>query len=112
MDLLLSITDRMAKTTLELVYSNVRYPTYSGITDKDNFDWKSPLVTSWQADNLDVADPQAQEDNWNKYYSNHKSVRNVYRKHVIYEAEWNLGLHAWGSNYEGRNAWSKVELLT
>ena len=94
----------LATTAVELAYQSVRYPKYHGIVDKDNFDWKSPLVTSWQEDNLDNTDPKVSEDNWSKYYSNHNSVKNVYCKHVMYETKWNLGLLAWGSNYEGRNA--------
>ena len=112
MDLLLLITDGMANTTVELAYQSVRYPKYQGIVDKDNFDWKSPLVTSWQEDNLDNTDPKVSEDNWSKYYSNNNSFKNDYNKHIIFETKWNLGLHACGSNYKGRNAWSRVKSLT
>ena len=94
MDLLLSITDGMTKTTVESVYNNVRYPTYGGIADKNNFNWKSPLVTTWHERHLDAANAQTKKDNWNKYYFNHNTQQNVHRKHIMDEAKWNLGLHA------------------
>ena len=70
------------------------------------------MVTSWQEDNLDNTDPKVSEDNLSKCYSNHNSFKNDYKKHIIFETKWNLGLHAWRSNYKGRNARSKVESLT
>ena len=111
MDLLLSITDGMARTTVEAVYNDVRHPTYGKIDDKDNFNWKSPLVTTWHEQHLDSTSAQTNEDNWTKYYTNHNTQQNVHCKHIMDEAEWNLGLHAWGNDYNGQNAWTKVELL-
>ena len=78
------------------------------IKDKANFDWESPIVKYWQQNNLEDPDAATCLKNWKEYYN---STTDQYNRHIHQEIYWNLGLLIWGTDYDGRTAWTKVKQM-
>ena len=107
-NLILTMVKGEAKARVQEVFAAVLEPTFTVIGDKDNFDWKSPIVKHWQKNNLKNTDATACLKNWKDYYN---ATTDQYKKHVHQEIEWNLGLLIWGTDYDGRTAWIKVKQM-
>ena len=107
-NLILTISNQVAKTTVQETYRSVVNPVFTDINDRDDFNWKSPLVKIWQEDNLDDANHTVLLKNWKAYY---ESTTKYYHQHVLLEVKWNLGIPIWGSDYNGRNAWPLMKHL-
>ena len=97
-----------AKAAVQEVFAAVLDLEFTAIEDKDNFDWKSLIVKHWQKTNLEDTDAAACLKNWKEYYD---ATTNDYKKYVLQEIEWSLGLLIWGTNYKGLNAWTKVKQM-
>ena len=57
---------------------------------------------------MEDTDAAACLKNWKEHYN---ATTNNYKKHVLQEIEWSLGLLIWGINYKGLNAWTKVKQM-
>ena len=100
-NLILTMVKGDAKEKVQEVFEAVLEPTFSVIGDKSNFDWQLPIVTHWQQSNLEDADDAKCLKNWKEYYN---STTDHYKKDILQEIEWNLGLLIWGTDYDGRTA--------
>ena len=107
-NLILTMVKGEAKARVQEVFVAVLEPTFTVIADKDNFDWKSLIVKHWQKNNLETTKAAACLKNWKDYYN---ATTDEYKKHVLQEIEWNLGLLIWGTDYDGRNASTKIKQM-
>ena len=107
-NLILTMVKGDAKEKVQEVFAAVLEPTFAVIGDKANFDWNSPIVKHWQQNNLEDADTAKCLINWQDYYAD---TSDQYNQHIHQEIEWNLGLLIWGTDYNGRTAWTKVKQM-
>ena len=107
-NLILTMVKGDAKEKVQEVFAAVLEPTFTAIGDKASFNWQSQIVKHWQQNNLEDPNPTACLKNWKEYYN---STTDQYKKHIHQEIEWNLGLLIWGTDYNGRTAWTKVKQM-
>ena len=91
------MTNQVAKTTVQMVYCNIRYLEYHNVTDIENFKWKYQLVLHWQTTNLNDVNDKTLVKKWKKHYGNYRQHKYKYNEHVLKEVKWNLGLLTWRS---------------